>query len=186
MNSTRYCFSTISAMPESPLALPLRRRPLKLVRSSSLSRGKEDMRSSIGLLHASERALSRRQFVRIAAGATSFAFSGPGLWRPAALRAQSGGAMPKPIPGGTNTPWGVFIHHYPPKRGGDLAAMDDPSQITDLDGWICDSRILGMGTGTDLKTGSAARYPFAADMGIMKGTYVGEDGKRHIGVFGFI
>ncbi len=144
------------------------------------------MRIPIGRPHASERSVSRRRFVCIAGGAAGLVLSGHGLWRPAALQAQSGGAMPKPLSGGTNTAWGVFIHHYSPKPGGDLAAMDDPSQITDLDGWICDSRIFGMGTGTDLKTGSATRYPFTADMGIMKGTYVGEDGRRHTGVFGFI
>jgi hypothetical protein len=144
------------------------------------------MRSPIADSYAPERCISRRRFVRIAAGAAGLALGGQGLWPPATLQAQSGGARPHPLPGGTNTPWGVFIHHYPPKPGGDLAAMDDPSQITDLDGWICDSRILGTGTGTDLRTGSATRYPFAADMGIMKGTYVGEDGRGHTGVFGFI
>ena len=144
------------------------------------------MRSPIAFAHAPECSLSRRRFVRIAVGAAGCALGAQGLWRPAALPAQSGGSMPKPVPGGTNTPWGVFVHHYPPKPGADLAAMDDPSQITDLDGWICNSRILGMGTGTDPRTGSATRYPFGADMGVMKGTYVGEDGKRHIGVFGFI
>jgi hypothetical protein len=138
------------------------------------------------LSYAPEPSISRRQVVRIAAGAAGLALTGQGLRPPATLHAQSGGAMPKPLPGGSSTPWGVFVHHYPPKPGGDLAAMNDPSQITDLDGWICDSRIFGMGTGTDLKTGSATRYPFMADMGIMKGTYVGEDGKRHSGVFGFI
>lgn len=132
------------------------------------------------------RSISRRRLVRIAVGAAGLALGGQGLRPAATLQAEPGGAMPKPLPGGTTTPWGVFIHHYPPKLSGDLAAMDDPSQITDLDGWICDSRILGMGTGTDLRTGSTTRYPFAADMGIMKGTYVGEDGRRHTGVFGFI
>lgn len=132
------------------------------------------------------RSISRRRLVRIAVGTAGFALGAQGLWPPSTLQAQSGGAMPKPVSGGTGTPWGVFIHHYPPKPGGDLAAMDDPSQITDLDGWICNSRILGMGTGTDPRTGSTTRYPFGADMGIMKGTYVGEDGKRRTGAFGFI
>ena len=130
--------------------------------------------------------LARRQFFRVVAGAASFTLSGWGLGGLVVLPAQSGDAAPKPLPGGTHTPWGVFIHHYAPKPGGDLAAMDDPSQITDLDGWICDSRIFGMGTATDTKAGTTTRYPFMADMGIMKGTYVGEDRRRHTGVFGFI
>ncbi len=144
------------------------------------------MRRPIGDPSAPERFISRRQFVRTAAGAASLALSGSALWRPVVLRAQSGGAMPKPLPGGTNTPWGVFIHHYAPKPGGDLAALDDPSQITDLDGWVCDSRTFGMGTGTDVKTGGTTRHPFMGDMGIMQGTYVGEDGQKHTGLFGFV
>jgi hypothetical protein len=144
------------------------------------------MENPIPPLDPSERCISRRQFVWALAGAASLTLSGSSLWTPAPLRAQSGGAMPKPLPGGINTPWGVFIHHYPPKPGGDLATLDDPSQITDLDGWICDSRIFGMGTGTDMKMGGTTRYPFMADMGVMKGSYVGEDGQRHTGLFGFV
>lgn len=129
--------------------------------------------------------LSRRQFGRVAA-ATGLALTA-GLWAPTRLLvAQADGAAPRPLPGGIDTPWGVFIHHYPPKPGGDLAAMDEPSQITDLDGVIADSRIFGMGTGTDTRTGEATRYPFMADMGIMQGTYVGEDGQRRTGTFAFI
>ena len=146
----------------------------------------KDVRGPIAHPRAQDRSVPRRQLIRIATGAAGLALGGQRLWRSDTVQAQSNGAMPKPLPGGTRTPWGVFIHHYPPKPRGDLAVMDDPSQITDLDGWICDSRILGTGTGTDLKTGTATRYPFAADMGVMKGTYVGEDGKRRSGVFGFI
>jgi SAM-dependent methyltransferase len=60
------------------------------------------------------------------------------------------------------------IRHYPPKTGGDLATLDDPSQITDFDGVICDSRIFGTGTATDLKSGRTDRCPFTAEMGIMR------------------
>jgi hypothetical protein len=130
--------------------------------------------------------LARRRFIRVVAGAASFTLSGSGLGGLLLPPAQSGYAAPRPLPGGTHTPWGVFIHHYAPKPGGDLAGMDDPSQITDLDGWVCDSRIFGMGTATDTKAGRTTRYPFMADMGIMKGTYVGEDRRRHTGAFGFI
>ena len=119
-------------------------------------------------------------------GAASFTLGGGGLGGVVVPRAQPGGAAPKPLPGGTHTPWGVFIHHYPPKPGGDLSAMDDPSQITDLDGWVCNSRIFGMGTATDTKAGGITRYPFMADVGIMKGTYLGEDRQRRTGLFGYI
>ena len=134
---------------------------------------------------ASEFCITRRRFVQIVAGTASFGLADFGLGG-LVVSAQSRGAAPRPLPGGTNTLWGIFIHHYPPKPGGDLAAMDDPSQITDLDGWVCDSRIFGMGTATDTKAGGTTRYPFMADIGIMKGTYVGQDGRRRTGLFGFI
>src|SRR5215813_3534654 len=133
----------------------------------------------------SEHGISRRRFVGIAAMGAIMVTSGVCV-RPGPASAATGTVSPKPIPGGINTPWNVAIHHYPPKPGGDLATLDEPSQITDFDGLLTDSRIFGMGMATDTKTGSKTRYPFMADMGIMQGRYIGEDSHEYTGSFGFI
>jgi hypothetical protein len=86
---------------------------------------------------------------------------------------------PKPIPGLTEVFPGTFIHHIPP---GPVDQGHEPSQITDFNGLVGDCRITGAGTGT----GFAKPLLFQADMGFMKGVYVGEDGKHHQGTFGFI
>jgi len=94
--------------------------------------------------------------------------------------------MPKPIPRGNELPWGAFIHHRPPKSGGKLAEMEDPSQITDFEGEVGICRVLGEGTETVLKSGKTRHLPFAADMGFMKGEFIGEDGHEHGGTFAFV
>jgi hypothetical protein len=123
----------------------------------------------------SERALSRRQFLRTA-GATG-AVLASGLWLPS--EALAAGADPKPIPGG-NTAFGVFIHHFPAVIGNEL------SKIYDFDGLLGDTRITGEGTGKDTKTGKTTRLLFQVDMGFMKGLYVGQDGRRRQGTFAFV
>jgi hypothetical protein len=129
--------------------------------------------------------MSRRQFVSAAGVAGALLASG--ACAPVQRSAPEASLVPpKPIPGGTKLPWGVFIHHYPPKPGETLASMDDPSQITDFSGLVTNCRIFGMGLATDTKTGATTRYPFMTDMGIMQGDYVGEDGHPHRGTFGFI
>ena len=125
--------------------------------------------------------VSRRQVVTFAMAVAL----GPHLHLPRLASAQ-GVVMPKPIPGGVTVPvLNIPIHHYPPKPGGQLEAMDEPSQITDFDGIVTDCRIFGEGTGTD-KNGPTMRHPFMADIGFMTGNYIGEDGKQHNGAFGFI
>ena len=125
--------------------------------------------------------VSRRHFVMFAMTCAL----GPHLHLPRLASAQ-GTVMPKPIPGGITVPiLNIPIHHYPPKPGGKLEDMDEPSQITDFDGIVTDCRIFGEGTGTD-KDGNTTRYPFMADMGFVMGSYIGEDNKQHNGTFGFI
>jgi hypothetical protein len=122
-----------------------------------------------------EHALSRRQFLRTA-GATG-AVLASGLWLPP--EALAAGADPKPIPGGI-TLFDVMIHHFPPVVGNEL------SQIYDFDGLMSDSRVTGEGTGKDTTTGRTTRLLFQADMGFMKGLYIGLDGRRHHGTFAFV
>jgi hypothetical protein len=86
------------------------------------------------------------------------------------------------------TVFDTFIHHYgPPPAGPDrLQKMGDQSQITDFDGIVTANRVTGTGRGTDMRAGTTKAMPYRADMGFMQGVYVGEDGQRREGTFGFI
>jgi len=122
--------------------------------------------------------LSRRQFFGSTAGLAIAA----GL--PVSAAAPGGphtDASPNPIPGGVS-PFGVFIHHFPVSPTTvPLAAITDPSQITDFNGFVALNRIHGVGVGTGL-----ASPTFQADMGFMVGEYVAVDGRHYNASFGFI
>jgi hypothetical protein len=123
--------------------------------------------------------LSRRQFF----GTTAGLALGAGL--STRLGAQGGNphvdAAPLPIPGGVS-PFGVFIHHFPIlSAGAPLAGLNEPSQITNFNGFVALNRIVG--------NGSSPGFPpltFQADMGFMDGEYVAKDGKHYHATFGFI
>jgi hypothetical protein len=124
--------------------------------------------------------VSRRLFLG-AAGATGVGLTlGSGLLTPAAAMAGSGEStvLPRPIPSGFVTPVGVFIHHHLPARG------IEASQITDFKGTIGLAELSGTGTGT--LNGTSKKLNFQMDNRFMQGTYVGVDGQRHRGTFGFI
>lgn len=129
-----------------------------------------------------ESGLSRRRFFRMAAGATGVAL-GSRLLLPATARADDDDADPRPIPGGITVRIGdeaFFIHHFPPVSG------NEPSNITDFNGFVGNSRIFGAGTGLNTETGEATRLLFQADVGFNEGIYVGEDGRLHRGTFAFL
>ena len=124
--------------------------------------------------------VGRRRFLQHAAGAAGLALAS-GLWTPELAKSQTT-AEPKPIPGGA-MPLGIQVHHFPlPSNGPPLSQINDPSEITDFNGFIGDTQIRGGGTGT----GFAQTLAFRADMGFMQGEYVGEDGEHHHGTFVFI
>lgn len=134
--------------------------------------------------HGAAGSVSRRQFFATTAGAALAS----GIWTPMRVLADPRGSdlTPKPIPGGVS-PFGVFIHHFPPPPAGtSLAGISDPSQIFDFNGFVTNTRIRGAGTGTDTTTGDTMPLTFQADMGFMKGEYIGQDGRYHHGTFGFI
>ncbi len=135
--------------------------------------------------HHPQPKLSRRGLFMTAAGAAGAALAVHAAL-PKLAGAQGAMAMPRPIPGGLKLPWGVFIHHYPPKVGGKLSEIRETSQIYDFDGHLTGCRIYGTGTGTNTRSGAKTRMAFMADVGFMQGTYVGEDGAKHDGAFGFI
>ena len=89
-------------------------------------------------------------------------------------------ASPLPIPGGVS-PFGVFIHHFPViSNSTPLAALNEPSQITDFNGFVGANRVRGTGSS------SVGPLSFQADMGFMDGVYVAKDGKHYQAAFGFI
>ena len=129
----------------------------------------------------SDEGLGRRSFLQRTAGAAGLALTS-GLWMTQLGMAQDDSALPKPIPGGA-TPLGFLVHHYPlPTDNRAVTLIDDPSEITDFNGVIGDTRINGSGTGT----GFSAPLSFRADMGFMQGEYLGVDDKHHHGTFVFI
>jgi len=126
--------------------------------------------------------VSRRNFWKSAAATAGLGLSSS-LWRPQFARANEIKTIqPNPIPGGVS-PLGIFIHHFPAlPTATPLQSLSDPSQITDFKGFVGLNRIRGAGWGT----GFADPLAFQADMGFMKGVFIGEDGKQHHGDFGFI
>jgi hypothetical protein len=144
--------------------------------------------------HTAEAAPGRRSFLRSMAGLGLGL--GSGLLVPGRVRAasnQDGGgdqddrhrlALPKPIPGGGSA-FGIPIHHFPvPPPGTPLADLTEPSEITDFRGLIGDTSIRGAGVG--ISNGVQMPLAFKADMGFMKGEYIGQDGRHHHGTLGFI
>jgi hypothetical protein len=137
----------------------------------------------VGHAHFWERAmLSRRQFITTSVGATGAVLSS-GLWLPAVAHAgENDHVAPRPIPGGIQFPFaGTEVFHvFGPVHGA------EPSTIFDFKGFVGVAHIQGTGTGTNTLTGTTTPLLFDVDNRFMKGIYVGVDGKKHTGTFGFI
>lgn len=136
--------------------------------------------------------VSRRAFLGRAASAgivLGAGFQGPESVFARGDESQHAGlGRPNPVPGGFGpfTPFGVFIHHKPPTPGMPLANINEPSQITDFNGFVALNRIRGGGIGTDTVTGQTTDLAYQADMGLNQGEFIGDDGQRHEGTFAFI
>jgi hypothetical protein len=139
--------------------------------------------------HFWNHAFSRRQFLGASAVSVGTLAAG-GLWKP--LLAFAGDRIatvaPRPIPGGITVPFSppVFIHHFPPVTNIPLASINDPSTISDFNGFVGVCRVKGQGTGTDTTTGNQTTLHYQVDNGFMDGVYVGVDGKHHRGTFAFV
>jgi len=141
-----------------------------------------------------QKSLGRRHLIHRAAGAAL----GAGLLLPKLSYADDGdgdseraaSVGPNPIPGGVTglKPFGIFIHHNPLSHANQLAVagINDPSQITDFDGFVGLTHIIGEGMGTDTATGAMTRLAFQADMGFSQGKFIGTDGQQHRGTFAFV
>ena len=142
----------------------------------------------VGHSHFLQRAFSRRNFVRTAAGATGIAL-GAGVFIPVLALADNDNEdehtptpfEPRAIPGGIQPlgPGTPIFHTFPP------GLNNDPSTITDFKGSFGIVLANGMGTRTDPITGSN-RDAFDLDIRFMQGLFVGMDGHQHRGSFAFV
>jgi hypothetical protein len=130
---------------------------------------------------------TRRAFLGAMAGAGTAL--GAGLLSPKLAHADPGNGhaqctLAKPIPGGVApfAPFAIFIHHNPLNPTVALANINDPSQITDFDGFVGLTHIRG--TGINPATGATLNYQ--ADMGFSQGRFIGIDGGQHEGTFAFV
>jgi hypothetical protein len=131
------------------------------------------------------RTLSRRGFLSATAAATgalAMGFRAPAV---VADNDELATVFPLPIPGGVS-PFGIFIHHFPPVPVLGPGPINEPSQIFDFNGLVGITRVTGAGTGTDTSTGVQTRLSFQVDNGFMSGLYRGEDGRMHHGTSAFV
>jgi hypothetical protein len=124
--------------------------------------------------------IDRRGFLRNAAGVAAGAVAGSSLLSPLGAQAVVTSAEPNPIPGGTDIPPLGLFHFFFPGKG------NEPSSITDFRGFVGIAQVGGIGVGTDTPEDPDVGLVFDVDLRFMKGTFVGKDGKRHRGTFGFV
>lgn len=146
-----------------------------------------DQARSRGHAHFWHRALSRRSALGVAGGLLLAGLAHHAQTQPALAR-QTDRAMPKPIAGGGFEVDGELLHVY------DYLPGNEPATIGDFRGLVAINHLQGEGTvtrgggggGISTPTTTGDRLVYDADMRIMKGRYVGEDGQEHQGTFGFI
>jgi hypothetical protein len=128
----------------------------------------------MGHAHFWQRALSRRQVIRAGAGgAVAATLLSSSLWVPElAYAAAPVPSDPRPIPL-TLGPFHVQL----------LGPGQEPSTITDFNGFVGVADVQGTGTGTGPGAGALL---FDTDMRFMSGEYVGVDGKHYHSTFGFV
>ena len=94
----------------------------------------------------------------------------------------------RPVAGGGFEVEGELLHVY------DYIPGNEPSTIGDFRGLVAINHLAGEGTvlrgsnsgGISTPTATNDRLVYDADMRVMKGLYIGEDGQEHEGTFGFI
>jgi hypothetical protein len=155
-----------------------------------------DEQDSNSLQKLQQKSLSRRNLIRGVAGTAAGAglLLGSGLRFSARADDDDEGkhgkcnAVPRPIPH-ISTPPGTHFFFPGPVDASPTTSPNtghDPSIITDFSGVIANADLVFSGMGTNLNTGVSAKYDFHADMRVMDGVFVGLDGERHRGTFGFI
>ncbi len=141
-----------------------------------------DNQIAVGNPAVSTCTMSRRRFIGTAAAGAAALVCGPSIWAQARVEAAMFGSPdPKPIPGGVRLPHPPgFLHVSVPDRGVELAT------ITDFEGLVGVSHVQGVGTRTHPRTGVKTRLLFSADLRFMQGTFIGMDGQRDNGTYGFV
>jgi hypothetical protein len=112
----------------------------------------------------------------VAAGTTG-AILGSTLWMP--KLALAAGSDPIPIPGGIVV-GGQLFHVFL------LGEGNEPSTITDFQGFVGVADVQGTGTANYIGTGRQETLNFDTDVRFMQGTYIGMDGNQYSDTFGFI
>lgn len=142
----------------------------------------------LGHLHFWNTPISRRKFLGSAALAGGAAMTA-GMWLPEIVKADTdelATVFPRPIPGSVLAFGTIPIHHFPPIPLLGPGPINEPSAITDFNGLVGITRVLGSGTGTDTTTGATMRLNYQVDNGFNSGLYIGEDGLSHHGTFAFV
>jgi hypothetical protein len=130
--------------------------------------------------------VSRRQFVRTAAGAMAAGAAIGQVGWPRVVQAAKAPGEPLPIPGGTPVLGGGF-HVYGPGAPGLDPVSAEPSTITDFNGVVGLAYISGTVKRTNNSTGEVAQLPFlGSEMRFMHGVFRGADGRVRRGTFGFV
>ena len=134
--------------------------------------------------------ISRRRFVQAAGAAGGLAVASRWLW-PEVAGAESlkGSGLPRPIP--ETIPASLFdpgnihlLHVLPPVEPdpNHPGQYVEPSTIFDFNGAVGSCHVVGQGTAN----GMPKKYNFDVDMGFTQGVFVGTDGRKHKGTFGFV
>jgi len=131
--------------------------------------------------HFGERTLSKRQFLKTAAGASGIVLSS-GFWL-RALAAKPGSGIPTPIPAVFFFPGPVDGSPVPTDPTGAHPAGRDPSIINNFNGFVAVANVRMTGLGTDTTSGETAPYTFEADMRFMKGVFVDSAGQTRRGAY---
>lgn len=144
-------------------------------------------------IHIRRPGASRRAFLGNLASAG--AVLGAGLLSPKSALAGDGAVpvtieshRPNPIPGGGAPfkPFGIFVHHNGLNPLKPLGEINDLAGITDFEGFVGQTHILGGGTGTDTTSNLSEDLAYQANMGFVQGKYIGTDGRQHKGTFVFV
>jgi hypothetical protein len=126
--------------------------------------------------------------LRSAAGAAGLVL-GSSLLSPARADGVNG-PEPTPIPGGLDFGNGTIFHVFAPGLAPDPVTSldDDPSTITDLNGYVGLAYISGVVDQYQANTGKFVQtLPFLfSDMRFMKGTYIDRKGKVRQGTFALV
>jgi hypothetical protein len=133
--------------------------------------------------------MSRRRFVQAAGAAGGLAVASRWLWPSVASATPTASGSPRPIPetlsgADFGDPNNTHVFHILPPLPPQNGQYIEPITIFDFEGAIGRTEVTGTGKGTT--QGHSKTYNFDVDMGFMHGLFVGKDGKKHRGTFGFV